>query len=311
MPSRALRPAHLLRGVLCALAIVSAPLVLAQAHAFDGLIREHAPWPNPEIVANDLQSANAQTRLHALGEMGVTGEHAFEPVWSQGQTPARLVAKRALIPDEVRLTWAALGTSDQRAALLAVYFSRTQTVSLSVVLPENDRWVRVARFDCWCKYERGDVLSTFMRLLPAPGQPTEGPQHFELAVRVSGGGTGIYQQTEGRFRIVRGELRQVFEFTSSRRDCNLQTRGGKAWSCAMERREFYPQQLAGGPGAVLLTMTGELPAKSQPPMLWTQPALEARFLPHATCAVYSWDREKFAYVPAQNVANPCEPPLSP
>ncbi|MFP5234745.1 MAG: hypothetical protein ACLGSD_02490 [Acidobacteriota bacterium] len=311
MPLRALRPADLLRGAFCALAVLCPPVVQAQAPGFDGLIRDQAPWPNPEIVANDLQSANAQTRLHALGEMGFTGEHAFEAIWSQIQTPARLVAKRALIPDAVRLTWAALGTSDERAALLAVYFSRTQTVSLSVVLPENERWVRVARFDCWCKYERGDVLSTFMRLLPAPGQPTEGLQHFELAVRVSGGGTGIYQQTEGRFRIVRGELRQVFEFTSSRRDCNLQTRGSKAWSCAMERREFYPQQLASGPGAVLLTMTGALPAKSQPPMLWTQPAFEVRYLPRATCAVYLWDQEKFAYVPARYVANPCGPPSSP
>jgi hypothetical protein len=47
---------------------------------------------------------------------------------------------------------------------------------------------------------------TFMQQPPQPGGPTT-PQRQELALRASGGGTGIYTQNEAHFRLFHGELR--------------------------------------------------------------------------------------------------------
>jgi hypothetical protein len=75
--------------------------------------RAHAKWPTPESIVNDLRSANAQTRLAALREMGVAERFAYKAEWSS-TSPSHVIGKYVLIPDQVRLIYAAIGDSAQQ-----------------------------------------------------------------------------------------------------------------------------------------------------------------------------------------------------
>jgi hypothetical protein len=57
-----------------------------------------------------------------------------------------------------------------------------------------------------------DVLDEFVSLRPAAEPARETGQHYELVVRTSGGGTGIY--TQDHYRIFHNELRNVLQFVS-------------------------------------------------------------------------------------------------
>ena len=59
-----------------------------------------------------------------------------------------------------------------------------------------------------------DVLDEFVSLRPAAEPPREIRQHYELVVRSSGGGTGIYTEVEDHYRIFYNELRNVLQFVS-------------------------------------------------------------------------------------------------
>ena len=59
-----------------------------------------------------------------------------------------------------------------------------------------------------------DVLDEFVSLRPAAEPPREIRRHYELVVRSSGGGTGIYTQVEDHYRIFHNQLRKVLQFVS-------------------------------------------------------------------------------------------------
>src|SRR5689334_7088800 len=61
---------------------------------------------------------------------------------------------------------------------------------------------------------------------------------YELVLRASGGGTGIYRQDETRFRLFRGEMRAVMNFESRVITSNAGT--PPPWFVDVTRRWFQP-----------------------------------------------------------------------
>lgn len=186
----------------------------ASASCYNGgslyIICNHVRWPSPESVADSLRSSDEQTRLAALHRMGFADSQVFRDVRSQSDSaPSRVIGKKLVMPDQVQLTYAALGDSDAKQAILAVFISELQITAVSVAVPAAGGWVRIAQASCWCKYDMYDALATFVQLEPAPGPPSR-PLSFELVVRASGGGSGVYAQTETRFRVHNGDLTQSF-----------------------------------------------------------------------------------------------------
>jgi hypothetical protein len=269
------------------------------------LDRGHMRWPAPETVADDLRSANDETRIKALKLMGFTDEQVHRPVWSQS-TPSQVMGTRVLTPDETLLIYAALGESKTQEAILAVFAQDLQAAQLAVAVPVAEGWERIAVVGCWCKYEmlNGiDTLSSFFGLQPAPGfSPDDLPERFELVVRTSGGGTGLYNQSEAHFRIHGGQLRNVLSFTSRRRMCDPTSPPPE---CTLERRWFYPARLGGEPGGILVRAFGRFPEGGRPPVWWSVRDLEIEALHPPRCASFLWDEKSFLYKQDRTKQDPC------
>jgi len=238
--------------------------------------------------------------------LGFTAEQVHRPVWSQA-TPSQIIGTKVVTPDEIRLTYAALGDAATKQAVLAVYIDELQAAQLAVAVPTSGGWERVASLNCWCKYEMSDgidTLSAFLQLERAPGNSPNAPQAFELVVRVSGGGSGLYDQTEKHFRIFHHELHQALSFTSRRRSCD-----GTASPplCTVDRQWLLPVQLASGPGAVLVHAEGKFPELGGPPAWWSIRDLEIEKLGRASCTTFLWVQANFTYAETRQEENPCTP----
>ncbi len=173
------------------------------------VLRDHAPWPSPDVLVRHLQSSNDQVRLEALFQIGLTEVQAHHQRWSQGAS-AKVIGEDVVTPHEIRLTYAALGSDATKEAILAI--KAEDHTFVAVGIPVGDQWQRVAYSNCWCKYDMStgeDALSEFIRLVPAPDLKPASSEHSELVVRASGGGTGIYSQNEVHLRLRDGELRMV------------------------------------------------------------------------------------------------------
>ena len=139
-------------------------------------------------------------------------------VWSQ-TSDSHVIGKVVLTPDQVRLTYAALGEDATQQAILAVEVDAVAQMFVAIATPVQGGWERVAAADCWCKYDMGgDALGEFVHVenLREPVEPTR----FQLVIRASGGGTGLYKQDEGHFVMHGGELRRVLFFTSRYLSCD-------------------------------------------------------------------------------------------
>jgi len=194
-------------------------------------------------------------------------------------------------PDEVRLSYAALGSDATQYAVVAV-LSGQMTYAAIVAPTDPNRWTRIAVADCWCKYELTgqDVLHEFVGLHPAPGFIPRELQPFELVLRASGGGTGIYVQNEVHFRIRNRELRQVMSFVSRRRSCVPTDPQQK---CDLEARWFVPAMVRGKSGGILVEGRGEY----GPDKTLNVRELEDRHLRHTSCREYAWNDARFRYEP--------------
>jgi hypothetical protein len=264
---------------------------------------EHAAWPSPEALVRDLHSKDEQVRLNALQLVGLTSDQAHVKTWSS--TWPEAIGEEVLTPDQVELSYAALGGDSTQQAIVALEADRKQLTSVAVAVPKATGWERIATSDCWCKYEMytRDALHEFVRLLPAPEPGPQSPEHFELVLRASGGGTGIYTQNEGHFRVVQGELRLVMTFVSRYRSCDPT---GPARHCDLKRRWFYHAAVGNGLGGVLVESRGRFPAVNQSEALWRVRGLETRFLQPPTCVTYEWNAQTFQYEQV-NQKDPCQP----
>jgi len=69
-------------------------------------------------------------------------------------------------------------------------------------------------------YRGQDALAATVQIIPAPGPERRVPERFELVMRASGGGTGIYTQNEVHFPIHHGKPHGVISFESRHRSCD-------------------------------------------------------------------------------------------
>jgi len=264
---------------------------------------KHVPWPSPEVMVADLRSHDDPTRLKALERLGYA-DMAYTPVWSEGDN-STVIGKRLITPDEVRLTYAALGSDATQQAILAVELD-DQTTLVAVMTPGAHGWQRIAQTTCWCKYDLPldeDGLSTFAQLRPAAPAPKHGPdtswpQLFELVVHESGGGSGIYEQDEVHFRMHDGELREVLGFTSRRVSCPPPI------NCSLDRRWFTWSDFGGGLSGVLVE--GHATFEAQQGLLFEMRDLETRQLQHFTCTRIDWNEQRFRYEPVKGANHRCK-----
>jgi hypothetical protein len=267
--------------------------------------RTHAAWPSPESLVQDLRSKDAALRLKALRLLGVSDQGSHVEVWSQAQA-SRLVRQAVVTPDRVDVGYAALGEDATQQAIVAVEVDQKQMTFAAVAVPTARGWERIATSDCWCKYEMyndRDPLAESVQLKPAPEPGPESPQHFELVLRASGGGTGIYTQNEGHFRVDHGDLRLVMTFVSRQLRC-VPTAPAPHW-CEVERRWFYMSAFGDVLGGVLVTAQGRFPGDNTPEVLWFLRDLENRPLGEPNCSTYKWNVQSFQYEPVA-APDPCK-----
>jgi hypothetical protein len=230
----------------------------------------HAAWRSPESLVGDLRSQDAAVRLRALQLVGIDA------------SSAEFIAD--VVPNEIELRYASLeGGPPKQAIVLVGAFPYAYA---AVAVPSANAWERIAVFECWCKYEGLTLLDDFVRV--------EYTDHFtpDLVLRASGGGTGLYEQTEARFALKGGELRKVLLFISRKRDCQVGT-----GACLYERRWFTGGQLV------------EAKAKFDIEVNLDWNIADAHGFKSITCTAYSWDAGRFTYI-RSGAAHPCryEPP---
>jgi hypothetical protein len=262
---------------------------------------EHVQWPTPELLVNDLHSKDDKVRLQALRLLGFAEQETHTTIWGQ-TSPTKVIGEAVVTPDQIELEYAALGEDATQQVILAVQASQKQSTFAAVAAPKPHGWERIAVFDCWCKYEMYLAESVQVRPTPEPSPRT--PEHFELILRASGGGTGIYTQDEGHFRIRDNELRDVMSFVSRRRSCP------PSEPCKIERRWFYPTAFGNVMGGVLVEGRGSYASANPPLVDYSLRDLEAGMLREVTCSTYRWDQQSFQYEPF-SAANPCEPTKTP
>jgi len=263
---------------------------------------DHVQWPPPESLARDLRSKNDEVRLKALGLLGFTEHQARVTIWAQ-TSPTRVIGEAVVTPDQIELEYAALGEDATQHAILAVQASQRQLTFAAVAVPGPKGWERIATFDCWCKYEMylgQDALAESVQVRPAPAPGPTTPGHFELILRASGGGTGIYTQNEGHFRVYHGELRRVMSFVSRKLSCPSPE------PCNFEKRWFYTTTFGNVTGGVLVEGRGKYTGVNLPPVDRFVRDLENRSLREVTCSTYRWNEQSFRYEPLA-ATNPCEP----
>lgn len=142
----------------------------------------------PESLVRDLRSQDRTVRLKALA---LFGTDANVELFADG-------------PNEIELRYASLGGDRYKQAIVLVEASSYAYAAVAV--PSLNAWERIAVFECWCKYESPTLLDDFVRV--------EYTYHRipDLVIRASGGGTGLYEQTEAHFALRDGELRRVLSF---------------------------------------------------------------------------------------------------
>ncbi len=184
--------------------------------------RARAAWTSPESLVRDLRSPDKAVRLKALRLFGIEANRDY--------------LGDADLP-EIELRYASLEGGNSKQAIVLV--EATAHAYASVALPSANAWERIAVFECWCKYEGSTFLDDFVRV--------EYTNHLipDLVLRASGGGTGLYEQTEARFALKGGELRKVASFISRRRDCPVGTD-----TCLYEHRWFARRPPRGRQGEV-------------------------------------------------------------
>jgi len=243
-----------------------------------GVKRDPATWSSPETVVHDLRSKDAAVRLKAMRLVGVN-----EDFFGTGGTPA-----------EIDLRYTTFGLDDQTVAVITVEQSSFQYAAVAIL--RAGTWTRLGVFECWCKYEA--PLDDFVHVAPVVlGQRLE----LQIMVRASGGGTGLYGQTEAWFRPRNGILEPVLSFTSRQRSCELPSE-----PCTYEHSWFDGNQFIEGKNPAMKFAEDDAGTFREQVLKW---AVEDNALKSLTCTPYKWDAANFKYTPS-GPAHPCkyEPP---
>jgi hypothetical protein len=172
----------------------------------------------------DLRSADDAVRLKALHLLGLNDGLGHE----QG---------RVVSPDRIELTYAALAEDATQQAVISVRLVDLQSMAAAVAVRNAARWKRIALFSCWCKYDM-DALRLFVSFQRILENLPQMPWHFELVLHGSGGGTGVYRQSEAHYRMRSGRLVRVLSFECHTSHCD----GGNPppWFCEIEEALVHP-----------------------------------------------------------------------
>lgn len=240
---------------------------VAQEAATDDLFfnSERVGWSSPETLVRDLRSPNEQTRVKALRLFGLTDPQI------------RLFNSAAGEGVQIDLRYAPLGEDATPQAIVAL--AKDTYTFAAVALPKAAGWERVGVASCWCKYE-ANPLRDFLELRPAA---PPGDKRFELVLRTSGGGTGIYSQTESHFRVHAGILQRVISFESMRQSCPA----APIRPCSVTKRWLS--------GELLVEGRATFDSYAVPEIAFRLRELEDRYFTSVTCTPYEWDPSSFRY----------------
>ena len=266
--------------------------------------REHVYWTSPESVLNGLRSSNDETRLSALKLAGLSDQQAHQAIWSEGnEGPSKVIGQEVVTPNRTQLMYASIGDDSTQQAILVLDSSLQLTVA-AVAVQKGIRWERVAVLICWCKYDMNldqDALAEFVSLRGNSETDPTKPKHYELVVHSSGGGTGVYSQTETHFRIHRNELRNVISFISRYSNGTP--------TVELERRWFTFAQIPDGTlRGVLVEAKGSWQPDKSPEIQWTVRGLRDRHLQKISCTAYRWEERSFRYSRSNDVIPACQIP---
>jgi hypothetical protein len=295
----------ILSAVLVALSLPH----LAQAASEDfgqlSVTREHIKWPSPASVIRDLRSPDEGVRFNALLLLGVPDKLARISLWSS-TTPSVVTGSEVVKPEQIELRYAALGSDETQQAIVAVQIVGSYAFA-AVATPKGNGWERIAALNCWCKYDADGVTDTFVSLALAPDFRGAGHQRFELIVRASGGGSGIYGQDEAHFRLYRGELKSVMSFVS--RVQSTSQGHPPPFSLRIERRWFNSSVLVNVSNgrSEQLAVLAESHAEIAVPhtVYFSIRELQDRFLKGITCRTFRWNQKLFQYEPV-SAPNACQ-----
>lgn len=203
-------------------------------------------------------------------------------------------------PDQVELRYAAMGSDETRQAIVAVQVS--DMAFAAVARPVGSGWERIAQFGCWCKYDLERFLDEFVTLVRAPDPNA---LRWELVVRASGGGSGLYEQYEAHFRYFNGEIREVISFGSRL----VRASTGPEYQVEVERRWFHGDNNPYNPGVTMVEGHAVLRAEAVPPLeLGVYDSirdLESRQLGPLACRQFKWNEKVFRYESAGDT-HPCQ-----
>jgi hypothetical protein len=272
---------------------------------------ENEPWPSPESVLNDLRSPNNETRLKASKLAGLTDQQAHEKLWSQGNaSPSKVIGEMMITPGRTDLMYAALGEDASQQAILAFEVPSMSFTYATVALQKGNRWERVVAFNCWCKYDMNldqDALAEFVSLRPVPETDPAKLKHYELVVRSSSGGSGVYTQTETHLRLYHDQLHSVLSFVSSYH--NGSPKGPTPSWQQLERRWFTFAPVPDGTlRGVLVEAKATFPADEYPEIEWTLQSLLDVHVKKITCRAFRWDPTALRYEPSSEAVSACEVP---
>jgi len=124
-------------------------------------------------------------------------------------------------------------------------------VYAAVATETNGKWKRVATFDCWCKYETGDLLNDFVSVESAPDGENE------LVIRTSGGARGYMRKMKSVFDEKR-RTADGLDVCASETNCPSFPAGDE--KCHLEYRTFSLAS-AEGLGVLVETRSTVIPRK--------------------------------------------------
>jgi hypothetical protein len=270
--------------------------------------RDHVNWPSPLSVIRDLSSPDSNVRFKALLLVGVPEKLARIPVWNNA-TPAAVIGSEVVKPEQIGIRYAALGSDETQQAIVVAQVVGTYAFA-AVAAQKLNGWERIAQFNCWCKYDAKSVIDSFVSLSVAPDAARgDENRRYELVLRASGGGTGLYRQDEVHFRLYKGEMKAVISFVS--RVQSVPITGNPPPYLQIERRWFYPTlpiRLPEGrseSAAVLVESRGKTAVP--PDVFFSLRQLQDRYLKGISCRTFRWDQVRFRYEPV-TFANACTSP---
>ena len=225
-------------------------------------------WASPERLVRDLRSTDGDIRRKALDLVGVPSSYSS----------AKFV--------EVQLRIGEMGRRHTDVAIVSLDLDLTNWYA-AVAINVGSNWRRIGTFECWCKYESDDLLSQFVRLDSAQGDENE------LVVHSSGGGTGLYERTEDRFRLRGKMLRKVMSFEDLRQECLVPSKDVR---CNIERRIFSSAAEEGL--SVLIETKKTIDPAVVPDVIFREPELQIQYTAPISCKGFRWSEKEVRYVPA-------------